>query len=334
MNRQTILVVDDTPLNLQLLEGILEDQYQVRLASSGLEAIRAATAEPPDLMLLDVSMPEMDGIEVCRHLKADPRTQAIPVIFVTALGEIADESKGFDAGAVDYIVKPVRATIVQARVRTHLALADQNRELEYKVLQRTAELNVAFMRTVEVATIMSEMNDPCTAGHERRVASLAEAIGAELGLDGRRRAGLLVAGQLHDVGKIVIPSKILAKPGKLSAAEFALVKGHPQAGYETLKNVEFPWPVAQIVLQHHERIDGSGYPAGLKGEDIILEARIMAVADVIEAMASPRPYRASLGIEKALEEIERGLGTAYDVAVAGACLRLFREKLFSLPAGR
>ena len=165
------------------------------------------------------------------------------------------------------------------------------------------------MSTVQVATTLSEMRDPYTAGHERRV-----------------------AGHLHDIGKISIPTEILAKPGKLSSAEFTLIKGHAQAGYDVLKDVEFPWPVAQVALQHHERMDGSGYPQGLKGEAILLESRIMAVADVIEAMSSHRPYRPGLGIAAALSEIERGRGTLYDANVADACLRLFREKGYTIPA--
>ena len=187
------------------------------------------------------------------------------------------------------------------------------------------------MSTVQVATTLSEMRDPYTAGHERRVAEIAVAIGAELGFDAQRQEGLRVGGYLHDAGKITIPSEILSKPGKLSAAEFALIKGHPQASYDILKNVEFPWPVAQMALQHHERIDGSGYPQGLKGDEILFEARIMSVADVVEAMASHRPYRPGLGIDKALAEIERGRGTAYDPLVADTCLRLFRELGYRIP---
>jgi len=182
-----------------------------------------------------------------------------------------------------------------------------------------------------VATTLSEMRDPYTAGHERRVGEIAVALGAELGLDQQRIEGLRVAGHLHDVGKMIIPSEILSKPGRLTPIEFELIKGHPQSGYDVLKDVEFPWPVAEVALQHHERMDGSGYPQGLKGEAILLEARIMAVADVMEAMSSHRPYRPGLGIDKALAEIERGRGTAYDPAVADACLRLFRERGYRLP---
>jgi HD-GYP domain-containing protein (c-di-GMP phosphodiesterase class II) len=162
------------------------------------------------------------------------------------------------------------------------------------------------------------------------VAEIAVAIGAELGLDERQQEGLRVAGHLHDIGKITIPAEILSKPGKLSAIEFHLIQGHAQASYDVLKGVEFPWPVAEVALQHHERMDGSGYPQGLKGVAILLEARIMAVADVVEAMSSHRPYRPGLGIDKALAEIERGRGSAYDPAVADACLRLFRERRYRL----
>jgi len=207
----------------------------------------------------------------------------------------------------------------------------EQRRAEQQIKLHVAQLEAAVMRTVEVATTLSEIRDPYTAGHERRVAEIAVAIGAELGFDARRQQGLRIAGSLHDVGKISIPSEILSKPGKLTAVEYLMVKGHPQASYEILKNVEFPWPVAQVALQHHERMDGSGYPQGLKGEEILFEARIMSVADVVEAMSSHRPYRAGLGIDKALTELERGRGSAYDPVVVDACLKLFRENGYELP---
>jgi PAS domain S-box-containing protein/putative nucleotidyltransferase with HDIG domain len=202
---------------------------------------------------------------------------------------------------------------------------------EEQIKRYATQLQITFMQTVGLVTTLSEIRDPYTAGHERRVAEIAVAIGKELGLDTLQLEGLKVGGYLHDVGKTSIPIEILTKPGKISAIEYELIKVHPQAGYEVLKDVDFPWPVAQIALQHHERIDGSGYPQGLKGDDILFEARIMAVADVIEAMASHRPYRPGLGIDTALAEIERGRGLVYDVAVADACLRLFREKDYKLP---
>jgi len=200
-----------------------------------------------------------------------------------------------------------------------------------QVLHYTEQLKDALMNTVQVATTLSELRDPYTAGHERRVASIAVALGDELGLEAQRVKGLQVAGLLHDIGKITIPSEILSKPGKLSAIEYQLIQGHSQTGYEVLKTVAFPWPVAEVVLQHHERLDGSGYPHGLKGEAIHLEARILAVADVVEAMSAHRPYRAALGIELALAEIERGRGNQYDGAVVDACLKLFRKKTYSIP---
>ena len=203
---------------------------------------------------------------------------------------------------------------------------------EEQIRRYVEQLKTAFMSTVKVATIISEMRDPYTAGHERRVAEIAVAIGAELGFDARRQEGLRVAGHLHDVGKITIPAEILSKPGKLSAIEFQLIQGHAQASYAVLKGVEWPWPVAEVALQHHERMDGSGYPQGLKGDAILLEARIMAVADVVEAMSSHRPYRPALGIDKALAEVEHGRGTVYDADAVDACLGLFREKRYQLPA--
>lgn len=207
----------------------------------------------------------------------------------------------------------------------------EKKRAEEAIRHYILELKSAFMSTVRVATIISEMRDPYTAGHERRVAEIAVAIGKEMGFETDRLAGLRVAGHLHDVGKISIPAEILAKPGKLSDIEFQLIKAHAQASFNVLKEVEFPWPVATVALQHHERMDGTGYPCQLKGDEIILEARIMAVSDVVEAMSSHRPYRAGLGIEAALSEIQKGRGTAYDADVVDACITLFRDKNFPLP---
>lgn len=185
--------------------------------------------------------------------------------------------------------------------------------------------------TIEIISTIGELRDPYTQGHERRVGETAAAIGAEMGLDENRIEGLRVAGHLHDVGKISVPAEILSKPGRLSKIEYELVKAHPQQGFDILKNYEFPWPVAQVALQHHERLDGSGYPQGLKGDAILLEARVMAVADVVEAMSSHRPYRPGLGLARALGEIEDGSGKLYDPQVVAACLRLFRDKEYRIP---
>jgi HD-GYP domain-containing protein (c-di-GMP phosphodiesterase class II) len=188
------------------------------------------------------------------------------------------------------------------------------------------------MSTVQAISHMVDLRDPYTSGHERRVGELAAAIGAELGLTEHQVTGLRVAGGVHDVGKIAVPAEILSKPTRLSAAEFAIVKTHAQQGYEILKDIEFPWPIANAVWQHHERLDGSGYPLGLRGDEISLEARILAVADVVESMSTHRPYRPALGLDPAFAELESKSGALYDPSVVAACIRLFREKGFQLPA--
>ena len=208
----------------------------------------------------------------------------------------------------------------------------ERKRAEEMIERHMMQLKTAVMSTVGIATTISGMRDPYTAGHERRVAEVAVAIGTELGFDAQRLEGLRIAASLHDIGKVKIPSEILSKPGKLSAIEYRLIQGHANASYEVLKAVEWSWPVAEVALQHHERMDGSGYPQGLKGEEILLEARIMAVADVVEAMSSHRPYRAGLRVDLALDEIECGRGTLYDPEVADACLKIFREKGSTIPA--
>jgi PAS domain S-box-containing protein len=185
--------------------------------------------------------------------------------------------------------------------------------------------------TVQAVSAMVEMRDPYTAGHERRVAELACAIAVEMGLDEERVRGIHLAGTVHDLGKIQIPAEILSKPGRLTEVEFSLIRQHPKTGYEILKNIEFPWPIAQMILQHHERMDGSGYPQGLKGDEILIEARILAVSDVVEAMASHRPYRPGLGVSSALDEIRKNRGKFYDEHVVDACVKLFEEKQYVLP---
>ncbi len=200
-------------------------------------------------------------------------------------------------------------------------------------IQRTiAKLKYAVQGTIEVISTIGELRDPYTNGHQRRVGEIAAAIAAEMGLSAARIEGVRIAGYVHDVGKIGIPADILAKPTRLSEAEFTLIKTHARQSYEILKRVEFPWPVAEAAWQHHERLDGSGYPRGLRGDQIILEARILAVADTVEAMGSHRPYRPAVGMDKALAEIEDGSRIRFDAEIVDACLRLFREKRFIFAA--
>ena len=329
-----ILAVDDTPASLRLLTDILNGEgYQVRSAINGELAIRAATSQPPHLVLLDVSMPGMDGFEVCQRLKQEPLLHDVPVIFVSALSEMQDKLTGFDFGGVDYVTKPYQREELLARVRTHIELYRLQHHLEEMVDERTRSLQESEQRlkdnlleSVSAVAAMVELRDPYTAGHQRNVSLLAASIGQELGLSEKMIEGIRLASVVHDVGKISVPGDILTKPGHLSDAEFSLIKEHPERGYEVLKEIDFPWPIAQTVYQHHERQDGSGYPRGLKGEEILLEARILAVADVIEAMATNRPYRLGLGLDVALEEIERNSGQTFDAGVVDAALTLFREK--------
>jgi putative two-component system response regulator len=334
-----ILAVDDTPASLKLLTDILNAEgYEVRAAINGELALRSAISNPPELVLLDIRMPEMDGFEVCRRLKAQPETSQVPVIFVSALTDTDEKVRGFELGAVDFVTKPYQREELLARVRTHLEVDRLRNHLEEVVDERTQKLKESQSRLHHslldfIAAIGTtvEIRDPYTAGHQSHVAHLATAIARELNLPEEQIEGLNLAGLVHDFGKIRVPAEILTKPGRLSDLEYALIKQHPETGYDILKAIDFPWPIAQAVLQHHERLDGSGYPHGLKGNEILLEARVIAVADVVESMTSHRPYREGLGLEAALEEITRHRGVLYDASVVDACLRLFRERGYCLP---
>jgi putative nucleotidyltransferase with HDIG domain len=262
------------------------------------------------------------------------------VVLLTGEPNVDTAAEAVRLGAFDYLSKPVSIGALLAVVAkgarakkqydVNVRLTEENenyrRNLEALVVTRTAELSDALRGTIGVVAQTMETRDPYTAGHQRSVARLALALAAELSLPAIVREGIEMAALVHDLGKIAVPAEILSKPTRLSALEFSLVKEHAQVGYEILRGVKFPWPIADIVIQHHERLDGSGYPAGLVGDAIRLEARIIGVADVVEAMASHRPYRAALGIEAALEEITQNCGRCYDPDVVEACLQLFREK--------
>lgn len=342
----SIVIVDDNPNNLQVLGSMLQHEgYKVRPAINGELALQAIAANPPDLVLLDVRMPGMDGYETCRRIKAQPETADIPVIFISALNESEDKLTAFDAGAVDFVSKPFQAAEVLARVRAHLQLHRMQQRLENLVTERTAELRVTceslemsrgqyrrmLEQTIQAIALTIENRDPYTSGHQVRVSHLATAIARLMHLDAEQLDGLRLGAMIHDIGKIHLPAEILSRPGKLSEVEFALVKAHSRVGSEIIADVEFPWPVAQMILQHHERLDGSGYPNGEHGDAILLESRILAVADVVEAMASHRPYRPALGIDKALDEVRQGRGRLYDADVVDTCLLLFKEG-YQLPA--
>jgi putative nucleotidyltransferase with HDIG domain len=238
----------------------------------------------------------------------------------------ASEADAFDEGEVKLLMEladDLTYGIVALRNQAEREYAmEENR-------QNAARMQKALLETVEAIGSALEKRDPYTAGHQRQVAKLAHAIAQEMHLPQEAVEGIYMGSLIHDVGKIYVPAEILSRPGKLSEAEFNLIKAHPQVGYDIIKGIEFPWPVAKMILQHHERLNGSGYPQGLKGDEISQEARILAVADVVEAMASHRPYRPGLGLDKALEEISQNRGILYDPQAVDSCLRLFREKGFS-----
>ena len=336
----TLVIVDDNPNNLRVLSGILQqDGYKVRPALGGSMALRSVRMTQPDLILLDIRMPGMDGYEVCRQLKADPLTREVPVIFISALGETDDKVRGFRAGAVDYVTKPFEVEEVSVRVRTHMQLAQMKRHLEQLVEERSRELrdrelryrerlHLSFIQTIEAVVTTLEKRDPYTAGHQKRVAKLAVAIAGILGWDAHRTEGLRFGALIHDIGKVSVPVEVLNRPGRLNHLEMSLVQTHAQEGREIVQGVDFPWPVGEMILQHHERLDGSGYPRGLHEDQILIEARVLAVADVVEAMASHRPYRPAVGLDKALEEIRGGRQRLYDPEAVDACLVLFQNEGF------
>lgn len=335
-DKPLILIADDNPTNIDLLVNTLNRDYRLGVAKNGVQALKFMKKYKPDLVLLDIRMPEMDGFEVCRRLKADPDTKDILVVFITAMTDVVHKTKGFEMGAVDYVTKPFHSAEVTARVKTHLsrkmmreALNAQNIILEQKVRQKTAEIEGMLGATIHAIALTVESRDPYTAGHQERVAQFACDIADTMHLPKETVDTIRFAGILHDIGKIRIPVAILNRPKKLLDVEVNMLKIHPEIGYDILKDIKSPWPFAEITYQHHERLDGSGYPRGLKDGQIMLEAKILAVADVIEAMSSHRPYRPALGIKAALAQIERNKGTHFDATVVDACLEYFKNLVIS-----
>jgi len=334
-SRHLILIVDDNTTNIDLLVSTLKTDYRLGIAKNGSKALEYAGRHKPNLVLLDIMMPEMDGYETCTRLKADPDTASIPIIFITAMGETINKTRGFELGAIDYITKPFHAMEVKARIRTHLSLEEmrlelklQNELLEEKVKQKTSEISQMLTASIRSMAMMVEIRDPYTAGHQQRVAQLACAIAEKMALSPGTIEGIGIAGLLHDVGKIRIPISILSRAGKLLEAELKMIKIHPEVGFDILKEIPFPWPVAKMVLQHHERLDGSGYPQGLSEHEILPESKILAVADVIEANSSFRPYRPAHGIDAALKVLIQKKGKQYDADVVSACQELFANGNF------
>ena len=297
-----ILVVDDEPANLKILRQILQERYRLSFARSGMAALELLAKEPVDLVLLDIMMPGMTGFDVCQKMKASKSLDKIPVIFVTALKDTIDEEHGFEMGAVDYITKPVVPSIVSARVKAHLSLvqADVLKATQVDLIQRLGRA--------------AEYKDNETGMHVQRMSRYSYVLAKAAGIEEELAMELQLAAQMHDLGKIAIPDNILLKPGRLDQEEFRQMKAHAQIGADILSN-----PKSQLValarsiaITHHEKWDGSGYPHGLSGEDIPIEGRIAAVADVFDALTSERPYKAAWTVEDALALLQEQAGKHFD----------------------
>ena len=314
-SRATILLVDDIVDNIDILNSILLPHYHTRIALNGERALKiVGSANPPDLILLDIMMPGLNGYEVCQRLKDNPDTRDIPIIFITAMSEVEDEQHGLELGAVDYITKPVNPAIVLARVRTHLALYDQNRELARQVRERTADLFKTRQQIIRRLGRAAEFRDNETGNHIIRMSHFCRLIGIAAGLGEKTVEILYNASPMHDVGKIGIPDHILLKPGKLTEEEWQVMRRHPRIGADIIGQhsddlLQSAWAIA---LCHHEKWDGTGYPSGLKGEDIPLMARIAALADVFDALTTERPYKKAWTIEAAVSHIEAQAGSHFD----------------------
>lgn len=329
MEKQTILVVDDVPENIDILKGILQSQYKVKVALNGRKALDITGSSPPDLILLDIMMPEMDGYEVCKRLKGNRSTKHIPVIFVTAKSTETDEAEGFELGAVDYVTKPVSPLLVRARVKTQLALYDQNRVLEEKVKLRTSELETTRLEIIRRLGRAAEFKDNETGLHVIRMSYYSAHIARKMGMAEDDVDMLLNAAPMHDVGKIGIPDNIILKPGKLNDDEWDIMRTHPQIGADIIGNhsAGILHLAREIALSHHEKWNASGYPAGLAGKDIPFSGRIVAIADVFDALTTERAYKKAWPIEKALAVIESDSGRHFDPAVVDAFLKSIDELL-------
>jgi putative nucleotidyltransferase with HDIG domain len=338
-----VLIVDDEGgIRVSLGAFLRNDGHEVRLAEDVMTAMGILETFDADVVVSDIIMPGESGVQLLARIRE--RDPSISVVLLTGDPSVQSASEAVRHGAFDYLTKPVtkaallavvtKAARAKAQHDLNVRLTAENegyrQDLEGLVEERTAQLAAALRGTIGVVAKTLEIRDPYTAGHQRRVASLALAVATEMGLPDATRVAIEMAALVHDVGKIGVPAEILSKPTRLLSSEFNLIKEHPRIGYGILQGVEFPWPVADIIVQHHERLDGSGYPDGLKGDAIGLEARIISVADVVEAMASHRPYRPALGIDAALAEISSKRGKLYDEVAVDACVRLFSHKNFQL----
>lgn len=341
----TILIVDDMPENIDSLAAILSTEHKIVAATSGEKALEIAmSSSPPDLILLDIIMPETGGYEVCRRLKAHEKTSHIPIIFITALEGVEDEYKGLELGAADYLTKSANPAIVKARVDNQLTLKLHRDHLDSLVEERTKELELTRDATIECMAALAEYRDPETGGHIQRTKFYIKIMAEHLQkqekfssyLDDKTIALLCKSTPLHDIGKVGIPDNILLKPGKLTPEEFEIMKQHPVYGRDALraaerkigKKLSFLQYASEVAFSHHEKWDGSGYPLGLAGEDIPLVGRLMALADVYDALISKRVYKPPFSHHKAVAIIQEGKGRHFDPLLVDIFMELhekFRE---------
>ncbi|WP_054696561.1 response regulator [Syntrophomonas palmitatica] len=324
-HKMTILIVDDEPAHAELISRSLNNhrtRFAVEIKNSLKEASIYLAEHRPDMILCDWMLPDGKGTELIYYEEV---YNQFPVVLMTSHGNEELAVEAIKSGALDYVVKSPETF---ANMPNFLLRAA--REWKHILARRQAEqrLQRILLQTVESLALMVEKRDPYTSGHQKKVCQLSCAIAREMQLDNETTQGIYIASILHDIGKVSIPGEYLSRPGKLDPIEFTIIKTHPQVAYDMLKAIEFPSPVAQIILQHHEKCDGSGYPFGLKKNDLLLESRIITVADVVEAISSHRPYRPSLGIDAALHEIKSNAGTLYDSDVVQTCLWLFNTGSF------
>ena len=348
-SKPTVLVIDDAPDNLALMSGLLKDSYQVKVAQHGEMGLKVAlTSPPPDLILLAIMMPDLDGYEVCRRLKSNPASRAIPVIFLNAQTDLQDEQKGLLLGAVDYITKPISPSLMLARVATQIALKtnvdflrDNNAFLEQEVARRIEDLSAAQDVTILAMTSLAETRDSDTGNHIRRIQHYVKALALALkdhprfadDLGPQAISLLFKSAPLHDIGKFGIPDRILLKPSSLSPEEFEIMKTHTTLGFEAIEQAEKALGLQppmlrtakEIVLSHQEKWDGSGYPQGLKGAAIPMSARLMAVADVYDALISQRVYKAALPHDRAVQIVFQGRGSHFDPDMVDAFIGIQDE---------
>jgi putative two-component system response regulator len=328
-DKGTILVVDDDEAVRNMLKsGLQLSGFTCFSAESPGAALKILQIHPVDVVVTDIRMPEMSGLELGLIVKNEHEADVI--VMTGYVGDFNYEDI-IQQGASDFIQKPLRLAEFIARLKRVLSERKSKQE-RLKALSdlklNLDKLQRAMEGIVQAISVAVEMRDPYTAGHQQRVAELACTVAREMGLAEDDVYGLRMASVIHDLGKITGPAGILAKPGRLSDLEYELIKNHVRAGYDILKRIEFPWPIADIILQHHERLDGSGYPQALKSEQIMLQARILSVADVFETIASHRPYRPSLGLQRALDELQENSGTLYDQQVVAVLVRLVGENRF------